>query len=259
MSTRKKTKRETTRKPSVKKADKKHSKSTSKIVCDEVTIKEIKAHPKYKSIEGRSAMNKAELCKALNKAKKSSVVKVKKEKREPREKKEPSPKKEKKTAKPLPKRPVKKSPAKVYSPIRSTDLTAAEISDLFRISPKSKYMRPISEAEKQKIRLFSQRKLEGVSKTKQRVASPLKKSPSKVAERGIYVPIHIAYNGKEYIYYGVPGEIWATVIRDLPDEWDAGTLYDTTFIEESEIKPFDIIPSIPVQARFKQTRKGWFF
>lgn len=40
---------------------------SKKINCDSVTLADLKKHKNYKSIEGRSKMNKAELCKAINK------------------------------------------------------------------------------------------------------------------------------------------------------------------------------------------------
>jgi hypothetical protein len=44
------------------------------LVCSSETIKSLRAHPNYKSIPGRSTMNKAELCKALNKTLKSTKI-----------------------------------------------------------------------------------------------------------------------------------------------------------------------------------------
>lgn len=47
----------------------------SKVICSKITVKELKNHSYYKHIDGRSKMNKAELCKAINNAIKSTKTK----------------------------------------------------------------------------------------------------------------------------------------------------------------------------------------
>lgn len=81
------------------------------IDCKSTTLAIIKKHKLYTSIDGRSSMNKAELCKAINKAIKSEERKAEKSKKMTKVKKV-TPKK------PANASPQKMSPKKI-SPIRS--------------------------------------------------------------------------------------------------------------------------------------------
>lgn len=84
------------------------------IDCKSTTLAIIKKHKLYTSVDGRSSMNKAELCKALNKAIKSEERKVEKSKKA--------------------KKPVKKISPKKESPVRSK--TPVKIPSPKKVSPK---------------------------------------------------------------------------------------------------------------------------
>lgn len=83
------------------------------IDCKSTTLAILKKHKLYTSVDGRSSMNKAELCKALNKAIKSEERKVEKSKKAKKPVKKESPQK----VSPKKESPVRsKTPVKIPSP-----------------------------------------------------------------------------------------------------------------------------------------------
>ena len=123
-------------------------------------------------------------------------------------------------------------------------------------------MRPIPKTAQQAIRLYAKRKLTEAPRTtmKLRSTSPVAKSPykGKATYEDNFIPIAIDRDGEETVLYGLPGDVWQSIIDKLPKSWGKGTLYDTTFIEEEEIMPFSPIPKIGVSARFEPEPSGIF-
>ena len=195
------TRKKTTKKSADKKSEaSKKKRVSSTVACSDVTVKDLKASPKYKLVEGRSTMNKAELCKAIKKVsekkptKKVSEKKPTKKVSEKKPTKKVSEKKVKKTSEKRPKRVVDKAankkatkkvlkeidrrlkPISLISPLKTpinTDLTADDIKDLMPLT----FAKKVNNSAKSPLRKSPVRILMGADKVGNANRSPIKKSP----------------------------------------------------------------------------------
>jgi hypothetical protein len=162
--------------------------STRKVTnkkCQEMTVKAIKAHRKYKTIEGRSTMNKEELCKALVKATKPKPKKAKTEnpkvkKTEKSKTEKPKVKKTEKTEKPKVKK-TEKTEKTEKPKVKKTEKTE---------KPKVKKTEKTEKPKVKKTRIPKPKvpktpALKGVVKENAPVRSPIRNSPKKIVENPV--------------------------------------------------------------------------
>jgi hypothetical protein len=164
--------------------------STRKVTnkkCQEMTVKAIKAHRKYKTIEGRSTMNKEELCKALVKATKPKPKKAKTEnpkvkKTEKSKTEKPKVKKEK-TEKPKVKKTEKPKVKKEKT--EKPKVKKTEKTEKPKVKKEKTENPKVKKTRIPKPKVPKTPAIKGVGKENAPVRSPIRNSPKKIVEKPV--------------------------------------------------------------------------